>query len=120
MLTIWRNGGFPMYFILAFGIIALATAFVFAVKPEREREGFVRYMAAATLFSVFSGTVADFAAVAHYVANHDLEGRTMAKLVITGFGESMSPGIIGFPILSLVWLMLAVGKRRLDARFAAS
>ncbi|MGZ3448425.1 MAG: hypothetical protein ACXVEF_02435 [Polyangiales bacterium] len=115
MYTMFRNGGFPMFFILAFGLIALGTAFGYAIKPVRDRESFVRWMALATLASVFCGTAADLAAVASYVASHAMEPARMCAIVIEGIGESMSPSILGFSILSLVALMMAVGKRRLDA-----
>jgi hypothetical protein len=116
MLTMFRNGGFSMFFILAFGLIALATAFIFALRPRADREGFLRFMSLATLYSILSGTCGDLAAVADYVVTHEMDGRKMAATVIEGVGESMSPGILGFSLLSLVALMTAVGKRRLAAR----
>jgi hypothetical protein len=30
-----------------------------------------------------------------------------------GFAESMSPGIVGFALLSLTWLVVSVGLRRI-------
>lgn len=118
MIELFKLGGFPMFFIVAFGLIALVTAFVYAVRPRAEHEGFIRLMSVATLFSVFSGTCADFAAVCRHVARHadEMNGKQMAAIVVEGFGESMSPGIFGFTLLSLVAIMFAVGKRRRDAR----
>jgi hypothetical protein len=104
-----------MFFILAFGLVALGTAFSYAVKPLRDREGFVRWMALATLASVLCGTATDLATVASYVASHPMEPARMYAIVIEGIGESMSPSILGFSILSLVALMMAFGKRRLDS-----
>lgn len=120
MLTMFRAGGFPMFFILAFGLLALGTAFAYALRPLRDREGFVRWMSLATLASIFCGTAADLAAVAHYVAEHPMEPARMNAIVVEGIGESMSPSILGFSVLSLVALMMAFGKRRLDARSSAS
>lgn len=112
MWTLFRNGGFPMFFVVGFGLIALITAFSYAMRPLPEREKFVRWMALATIASVICGTAADFAAVAHYVATRSIEGSRMSAIVIEGFGESMSPAIFGFSILSLAAAMIAVGKRR--------
>ena len=33
----FKEGGFPMFFILAFGGLAIATAFVYAIRPRKER-----------------------------------------------------------------------------------
>ena len=116
MLTLFRNGGFPMFFILAFGAIALATAFWFALRPSDRHEGFIRWMARATLYATLSGTLADLLAVMRYVVGHELKGDERALILCEGFGESMSPGIMGFSFLALIALMTAVGRRRLDAR----
>ncbi|MBS0658928.1 MAG: hypothetical protein JSR82_11875 [Verrucomicrobia bacterium] len=118
MLTMFRNGGFPMWFILVFGLLTLGTAFLYALRPARDREGFVKWMCVATVASVGSGTAADLAAVARYVASHPMDGKQMAAIVIEGVGECTSPAILGFSLLSLTALMMAVGRRRLDAREA--
>lgn len=115
MWNLFRAGGFPMFFVVGFGLIALITAFSYAMRPMVEREKFVRWMALATIASVFCGTAADFAAVAHYVASTPMETSRMGAIVIEGFGESMSPAIFGFSILSLAAAMIAVGKRRIVA-----
>ncbi len=116
MMTLFRNGGFPMYFILVFGLVMLVTALAYAVRPAKEREGFVKWMCVATIASVVSGTAGDFAAVAHYVETHPMGGAELGRIVVVGFGESMSPAIFGGSLLSLTALAMAVGRRRLDAR----
>ncbi len=58
MLQLIRNGGFPMFFILAFGLIALGLAARFASKPVREQLALVRAMSSATLYATLTGTVA--------------------------------------------------------------
>ncbi len=120
MYDLFRAGGFPMFFIVAFGLVALVTAFSYAMRPTLEREKFVRWMGLATIASVICGTAADFAAVAHYVQTHSLEGSRMGAIVIEGIGESMSPAIFGFSILSLAAAMIAVGKRRVPPAERAS
>jgi hypothetical protein len=115
MYNLFRAGGFPMFFVVGFGLAALITAFSYAMRPAAEREKFVRWMALATVASVICGTAADLAAVAHYVASASLEGSRMGAIVIEGIGESMSPAIFGFSILSLTAAMIAVGKRRVIA-----
>lgn len=112
MWNLFRDGGFPMFFVVGFGLVALSTAFAYALRPSVDRERFVRWMALATIASVICGTAADLAAVAKYVASHSLEGARLATIVVEGIGESMSPAIFGFSILSLAAAMIAIGKRR--------
>lgn len=113
MWNLFREGGFPMFFVVGFGLLALSTAFAFALRPSEERERFVRWMALATIASVICGTAADLSAVAHYVSSRSLEGSRLAAIVVEGVGESMSPTIFGFSILSLAAAMIAIGKRRI-------
>jgi hypothetical protein len=119
MWTIFREGGFPMWFVLFFGLSGLVTAFVYAVRPDAKREGFIRWMIAATIFATLSGTFAAMGQVLHYVSNHALAGQELASTLCLGFGESMSAGIMGFAFVGLTAMMCAVGKRRLDARASA-
>src|SRR4051812_3825153 len=116
IMTLFRSGGFPMFFILAFGAFALVTSFRFALWPSDRHEGFIRWMGRATLYATLSGTLADLLAVMRYVVGHELKGDARALILCEGFGESLSPGIMGFSFLALVALMTAVGRRRLDAR----
>ena len=118
MLNMFREGGFPMWFILFFGGAGLVTAFVYAARPDARREGFIRWMIAATIFASLAGTFAAFGATLHYVVGHELAGQKLAIVLCQGFGESMSNGILGFALAGLTALMCAVGKRRLDARAA--
>lgn len=118
MMTLFRSGGFPMFFILFFGAIALVTAFWFAARPSERHEGFITWMGRATLFATLSGTLADLLAVMRYVVSHEMTGDRRTLILCEGFGESLSPGIMGFSILALVAVMTAVGRRRLDARKA--
>ena len=116
MYTLFRLGGYPMYFVMLFGLAALATAFWYATRPNPRLEGFIRWMMAATAFSVIAGTCAAFAAVMNAAVQMELTGERRVLLICEGLAETMSAGIMGFAMLSLVALMMAVGKRRLDAR----
>jgi hypothetical protein len=119
MITLFHEGGFPMWFVLLFGTITLGAAIRFAIKADRRQLGFIIGLSVATLFSVLVGFVADLGAVGHNVAGHwdkfysatdGYQGVVMAWS--QGFAESMSPGILGFTLLSLTWLIAAVGLSR--------
>jgi hypothetical protein len=121
MITLMRNGGSPMFFVLLFGLVALATAFWFAVKPSERQVGFIKWMSRATLWSILCGFCADFASVFYNTTTDDYEQMSkelFVRIVVHGLAESMSPGIVGFALLSLIALVTAVGQRRLDAKKA--
>ena len=116
MMTLMRNGGFPMYFIVAFGLVALGAAARFALKPDARRLGFVRGMSAATWFSVLAGLAAALATVCYHVAADDklLADPQWPRLVFQGCAESLSPVIVGATLLSLTALLSAVGRGRMS------
>ena len=136
MWAFLRSGGLPMLFILAFGLVALVAAFHFAVRAERRSLGFIKAMAAATLFSTLATSCADVGATL-YAAEKAFDPTTsfetrqgpataeqteaaalprVVHIVIEGFAESTSPGILGFSFLALTSMLVAVGRRRLDER----
>ena len=141
MWTLIRNGGVPpMLFILVTGLVGLGAAFHFALRARRESLGFIKWMAMATLFGTLAASCADVGATL-YAADQSFEAggspeksgagdapvRTEAEalpralhLVIAGFAESTSPGILGFSFLGLTSMLVAVGRRRLDERSGAS
>src|SRR5512137_1201718 len=113
MLMLIREGGFVMVFVLGFWLTALVAALLFAVRPAQRKLPFIRGMSHATLFAILSGICADLAAVGHAIPGRFADDPKWYYALILGFGESMAPGIMGFTLLSLVWLVSAVGERRL-------
>jgi hypothetical protein len=118
MFTLMRDGGVAMWFILAFGGVALVAAGGYAAKKARSLD-FIYGMAAATLFSTSSATCADLGATFAYVAKQaerssgsTPETSQLVFNLLTGAGESMSPGILGFSLVSLTFFLVAVGQRR--------
>ena len=139
MWTLIRNGGvIPMSFILLFGFLALGSAFFFALRAQKKTLGFIKSMALATVFSTLAASCADVGAPL-YAASKTMDPagfdtQTMpgiqtttdpkahheaAHLVVQGFAESTSPGIVGFSLVALTWMLVAVGRRRMDEREAA-
>lgn len=115
MLTLIRWGGVPMWFILLFGLLCLGGAAMYALRPTQRRQDFVRGMALATLFSTLTGTCADLASVfVHMPEMPEMIGEKplVWQILFQGLAESMSPGIMGFTILSLSALLYAVGAAR--------
>jgi hypothetical protein len=117
MIEFFKDGGWPMFVILLFGSLALATAAFHAAKPDGRHEGFLRWMCGATLCSTLAGVAADFGATFH--ATCKIEDLNLRGQVTTeGLAESMSPAVMGFVMLSLAMFLGAIGRRRLDGRKA--
>jgi hypothetical protein len=115
MITLIREGGVPILFVLLFGGVCLVSSLSFALRPGRSRLGFLKWMHLTVLFATLSGTVANIGATFHYLAA-GRNGATDPVLVLfEGLGESMSTPILGFALLSLSALGVAVGLRRLGS-----
>lgn len=114
MLTLFTEGGFPMWFLLAFGLATLIFATRFAWAPLRRTLRTTFALAGATAFTTLTSICTDLAAVGHhlpgYVTKHP--DTTLAQALLQGIAESLSPGILGFTMLSLTALILALGFQR--------
>jgi hypothetical protein len=114
MATLVREGGFPVFFLLTFGLAAMGFAVRFATAPSQRVLRTTLALCAATVLTSINGIFAALSAVGHdapeYVKRHP--GTTLQEVVLLGLGESMSPGILGFTVLSLIALILALGAYR--------
>ena len=115
MVWFMQAGGFPMWFILLFGLIALGTSALFWLRPDQRRLEFIRFMSRATLYSVGAGVAADLAAVFIRVPSKPewAHSPNLHLIVMEGLGESMTPCILGFTLLSLAAFLTALGVRRM-------
>ena len=118
MMTLIREGGFPMWFVLLFGSLSLAAAARFARSADRRHLGLVIGASLATLFTILMGFSANFSAVFHkaprFVEDHP--DVPIWAIYSQGFGEALAPGIIGFTLLSLTALIATVGLNRAATR----
>lgn len=117
MLEFFRDGGWPMFVILLFGFVSLASAAFFAIRPDGKHEGFLRWMERATMWAALTGVFADFGTVFHFTS-HMTDPEERARTVLEGAQECMSPLVMGFAFLALTAFLAAIGRRRLDARKA--
>ena len=114
MLTLFREGGFPMWFLLAFGLGMLGLAGRFAYAPTGWALRATLGLGSATMFTAITGTCADFAAVGHhgprFLETHP--EMQLFQMLLQGFAESMSPMILGFTMLSLAAMLVTLGFYR--------
>ena len=117
MMTLMQEGGVPMWFILAFGLAALAAAVRYAVRPEGKFRALMGGMSMATLFATLAALAADIGATMNALAGRrmpdiSLEVQHGPLFLLTGLSESMSPLIMGFALLALTSMFGAVGRFR--------
>lgn len=114
MLTLFREGGFPMWFLLLFGLLTLLSGARFAARPDAARLRLALAMGSATWFTTVTAICADLATVGHqapdYLARHP--GSPLSTVLLQGVAESMSPAILGFTVLTLAALFVALGCYR--------
>jgi hypothetical protein len=114
MLTLFQEGGFPMWFLLAFGGLLLISGARFALQPDSARLRLALALGAATLFTMLTAISADLATVGHqapqYLARHPEQ--SLASVVLQGIAESLSPAILGCTVLTLAALFIALGSYR--------
>ncbi len=112
MLGFMQEGGLSMWLILVLGILALWLGASFAARPAERKLNMLRPLSLATVFSVLGGIAADIGSVMKKVSTLPDAPNANAPLYLRGIGESMVPAILGFTLLSLAWLLIAVGFRR--------
>jgi hypothetical protein len=113
MLTLIRNGGFPMFFIVIFGAIGLATSAWYAYRPNGRSYAFIIWMGSTTFFATLLGLAADIGATCYHVAVAAVQSEPLWHAhLVEGLAESMSPPIMGFALLAMMSLLTAVGRVR--------
>jgi hypothetical protein len=102
-----------MFVILALGVTTLIAAALFARRPELAKVDAIKALARAEVFSVIVGVTSDLGTVGYAIASGKFPDDAVHKIAFEGFGESMSPVVMGFSFLTIAWLVMAVGYRRL-------
>lgn len=108
-----REGGWGMWPVLLVGLVSLAAAIRYAVRPERLHFRFAAALWLTLLVAVAHASLTDVAAVLGYF---DDPGRAtdsqIPRLIIMGLKESTRPAVLGGIFLTLVPLLAAVGIYR--------
>jgi hypothetical protein len=106
-------GGFPMIVILVVGAIALVGAVRFALTPVAGRLPYLGALSLAVAATSFAGMCADLLTVSVKVPAMLTSSDDLAIILLVGFGESLTPAILGAAIVAVIALLVAVGLRRL-------
>lgn len=114
----FKAGGYPMWFLLAFGAFAVIAAARFAWRPDPAQLDRIQQLSRAVAWGIVFGVASDISAVGSNIPNTPewAHSPDLALFVLQGVGESMSPAILGGGVLSVVALLCAAGHARLRAQ----
>jgi heme exporter protein D len=121
MMEFMRAGGFGSWVVLAVGVATLITAGLFARRPDERRMALIRGLSRATGFSILTALSTNVGAVMFRVPTHPewAHSPDVHLIVMTGLGEALTPAMLGCALLTLSWLVTAIGMRRLSERLGA-
>jgi hypothetical protein len=121
MLEFFLAGGVPMLGVVVCGLAALVAAVRFAMSPDRRKVAAIACLSVAALSSSLLGFAADISKVFMMIGKVEewQKPDVMPLVVIQGAHESLSPVILGLALLTVTWLVMAVGFRRLAPRLPA-
>ncbi len=108
-----HEGGWGMWPILLLGLVALASAVRYAIRPERLCLRFLAVLWVTLLSAVVHATVTDVAAVFRYFEDPvRAPDNQIVRMLFMGLKESTRPAALGGVFLTLVPLLAAVGVYR--------
>ena len=110
----WQDGGWGMWPILVFGLLAIVSAARFAWRGEHRLAGFIRWMAMTTVTSSLLAFSADMHAVFNYLI-HEAAPDDRLKILLEGMREASNSLSFGLILLTLTCLLVAIGYRRFPA-----
>jgi hypothetical protein len=112
----YRAGGFGMHQVALFALVVLVAAGRFAYQPDERKVPFLRTMSAATLLAIAFAVTSNVATVFWSVPKHVPDQASWPRILLIGLFESLTPAVLGVGLLSIAWLVKAVGMRRLVQR----
>ncbi len=113
MLGFMRAGGFNMWVLALLAIPALWTAVQFARNADPHRLSILRALTLAIVFCTITGFVTGLVATCHYVAGSPEVLEDPLPILLIGFAESCANLVLGGGIVTLTWILIAVGVRRM-------
>ncbi len=115
MIEFLLAGGWSSWMVLILGGACFASAALFARRPEPRRLPVLRALTWATVFSVLAGLGANFTATLSRAGAEEETARGSGmSMVLTGGAEALTPAVLGFTLLALAWMFVAIGMRRLQ------
>ena len=117
MMQMLKEGGPPMWFVVAFGLATMVNAGIFAVRLDESRVALVRALTWATVLTMVAGFTAGVELSVRGIPHLPVAERAnWAFFVALGTQESLANIVVGSILLALAWLTCAIGIRRVAAR----
>ena len=113
-LKLWHAfhaGGFVMWFVFLFGLLAVGAAGRFAWRGERQLVPFVGWMTLTTLVSGAFGWVVGMTKVLEYVVNR-VKPEERATILLAGTREALSNVSASLMFCVFICLLVSIGYRR--------
>jgi hypothetical protein len=114
MLQFFHEGGWGMFPILVVGLVVLFASTRYLIDGEPVRLRFVLALSLAQLALVVQATIADVAAVLNHLKHVTPDVRVL--LLVAGLKECTRPALLGFGLLTLALILVAIGVYRVSQR----
>jgi hypothetical protein len=100
------------FFFLLVGLVTVVMAIRFAFAPAERTLAVVRPLCAATITSSLAAFFAGVANGLTWLARSGQASQVSPWTIVGGFAESLIALILGFALVSVAWLLTAVGLHR--------
>ena len=103
-----------LVFIGVVGLVTLGVAISIAVRPGERKLALFRPLSVSTVLAIVS-SMATGLGLALRRASDDpavAGGAETTRIMLRGFAEAMAPAVLGFAVLSVAWLLVALGLRK--------
>lgn len=109
----WLGFSF-LVFIGAVGLSTLGIAVSMAVRPGERKLALFRPLSVSTLLAILSSVATGLGLALRRAADDPAVagGAETTRIMLRGFAEAMAPAVLGFAVLSVAWLLVALGSRR--------
>jgi hypothetical protein len=117
MMEFFQEGGWSMYPILVIGIVLLWSSVRYAVDREPARRPFIAVLTAAYLAFIAQAVLTDVATVFWALSEgHKVPQDQLVLVLLEGMKESTRPAILGFGLMGLALIAVAIGLYRTGLR----
>lgn len=114
-MAIQDAGIFVLFLVLPAGIIALGVAIAFAYRPTAKKRTVANAFIRTTVFAALSGWAAGMIGTSRAAFGDPGDHAQWHRIVVEGSGESINNLFLGFSLIALCCLFLAVGEIRAKA-----
>lgn len=108
-----RAGGYTTVLLVVLGLVLLVTAARFLRQATPRRLAFLRALSVAYVLFTLGGIATNVTVVLWAVVRAHQPGQPYdLDMLLQGLGEAITPAGVGFTVLGVAWVMIAIGVRR--------